>query len=85
LLDDVRARLAATDDWTTESLERLVRDVATAHTAKLGKLAQPVRVALTGSTASPGLFEVMAILGRDKTLARLDSARARIVLPPSSP
>jgi glutamyl-tRNA synthetase len=52
---------------------------------KLGKLAQPVRVALTGSTASPGLFEVMAILGREKTLARLDAARARIAAPSSSP
>jgi len=38
---------------------------------KMGQLAQPVRVALTGRTASPGLFEVMEVLGRDRTLARL--------------
>jgi glutamyl-tRNA synthetase len=85
LLDDVGARLAALSQWTAESLERLVRDVADAHGVKLGKLAQPVRVALTGSTASPGLFEVMAILGREKTLARLDAARAHVTKTPSSP
>jgi glutamyl-tRNA synthetase len=85
LLDDVGARLAALSQWTAESLERLVRDVADAHGVKLGKLAQPVRVALTGSTASPGLFEVMAILGREKTLARLGAARAHVTKTPSSP
>ncbi|HWP64418.1 MAG TPA: glutamate--tRNA ligase [Candidatus Limnocylindria bacterium] len=85
LLDDVRERLERLDVWTAEALERLVRDVASAHGLKLGKLAQPIRVALTGSTASPGLFEVMEILGREKTLGRLDAARARIVGAPSSP
>jgi glutamyl-tRNA synthetase len=53
------------------------------HGLKLGKLAQPVRVALTGGTASPGLFEVMEILGREKTLARLAAARAYILHTPS--
>ena len=41
---------------------------------KMGKLAQPVRVALTGRTASPGLFEVMSLLGRDRTRERLRRA-----------
>jgi glutamyl-tRNA synthetase len=43
---------------------------------KLGKLAQPVRVALTGGTVSPGIFEVCAILGKERTLARLAAATA---------
>jgi len=42
----------------------------------LGQLAQPVRVALTGGTVSPGIFEVMAVLGRERTLARLARAAA---------
>ena len=45
---------------------------------KLGKIAQPVRVALTGGTASPGIFEVMVVLGQDQTLARLDAALATL-------
>ena len=42
---------------------------------KLGKVAQPLRAALTGSNVSPSIFEVMAVLGRDETLARLENAR----------
>ena len=44
---------------------------------KLGQVAQPLRAALTGSTASPGIFEVMAVLGREETLARIADAVAR--------
>jgi len=43
---------------------------------KLGKIAQPVRVAVTGGTASPGLFEVLAVLGKDQTIKRIDRAVA---------
>jgi glutamyl-tRNA synthetase len=43
---------------------------------KLGKIAQPVRVALTGTTVSPGIFEVIAVLGREKVIARLEAAIA---------
>jgi glutamyl-tRNA synthetase len=78
VLDDLCARLARHTDWTHSGLEGVFRDVIAAHGMKLGKLAQPVRVAVTGGTASPGIFEVLAILGRDKTLARLAAARARI-------
>ena len=45
---------------------------------KLGKLAQPVRVAVTGGTASPGIFEVLDLLGKDRTVARLDRALSTI-------
>jgi glutamyl-tRNA synthetase len=61
-------RLAA---WDQAGLEALVREAAEAGDVKLGKIAQPLRAALTGSTTSPGLFEVMAVLGREETLGRL--------------
>jgi len=50
----------------------------TRHGVGLGKLAQPVRAALTGSTASPGIYEVLDVLGREKSLARLRAALAQI-------
>jgi glutamyl-tRNA synthetase len=77
-LDDLIARLGAIDAWTPETVERVVRETVATHDMKLGKLAQPVRVAVTGGTASPGIFEVLALLGRDTALARLGAARARI-------
>lgn len=58
--------------WDETALEALVRDQADKMEQKLGKLAQPLRAALTGSTASPGLFEVMEVLGREETLLRLE-------------
>jgi glutamyl-tRNA synthetase len=67
-------RLAAVDPWTDQSIEAAVRDYAAASGRQLGAVAQPLRAALTGSTASPGIFEVAAILGRNETLARLAAA-----------
>ncbi len=63
--------LKALDNWDEDALEAALRSAAEATGEKLGKLAQPLRAALTGSTASPGLFEVMAVLGRNEVLARL--------------
>jgi glutamyl-tRNA synthetase len=83
ILDELVARLVALAAWTPVALEAVFRDLTAHHGIKLGKLAQPVRVALTGSTASPGLFEVIEILGRDTTLARLAAARAYILHTPS--
>ena len=54
-----------------ESLESALRDFADGEDVKLGKVAQPLRAALTGATASPGIFDVMAVLGRDEVLGRL--------------
>ena len=62
--------------WTVPDLEQAVRRSAEEQGAKLGDLAQPLRAALVGSTASPGIFEVMAVLGRDETLARIGDAAA---------
>jgi len=77
---DVRGTLAAWRDavagkeWTAPSLEAATRDFAAARGVKLGAVAQPIRAAVTGSTASPPLFDVLAALGREETLARLDAA-----------
>jgi glutamyl-tRNA synthetase len=79
LLDDggreVMAKLLAeledVSDWAIEPLESAVREFAEAHELKLGKVAQPLRAALTGSTQSPPIFDVLAVLGRDEALGRL--------------
>ena len=52
----------------------LFRAIVEEHEVKLGKLAQPVRVALTGGTQSPGIFEVIDVIGKEKTLNRLGQA-----------
>jgi glutamyl-tRNA synthetase len=86
LLDGpARARLAALAEalrsvrsWDEAELEAAVRAQAEAAGVKLGQLAQPLRAALTGSAASPGIFEVMAVLGREEVLARLDDAVAGV-------
>src|SRR4051812_5049242 len=78
LLAEVGAVLAAQPDWTAAALEEAVRGFAEARGLKLGKVAQPLRAALTGSTVSPPIFEVAEVLGRDEMLHRLsDVAPAR--------
>jgi glutamyl-tRNA synthetase len=71
LLAAAHASLAALADWDSPSLEAAIREVAEASGVKLGKLAQPLRAALTGRTTSPGIFDVLALLGRDESLARI--------------
>ncbi len=61
-------------EWQPAALEQVVRDYALALDLGLGQIAQPLRAALTGSTASPGIFEVMAVLGPDEALARIADA-----------
>jgi glutamyl-tRNA synthetase len=61
-------------EWRGAALETKLRDFADTHGVKLGAVAQPLRAALTGSLASPGIFEVMELLGRDESLGRLDDA-----------
>jgi glutamyl-tRNA synthetase len=70
-LDGIIAKLEAVSDWTGPNVEAVVREHAEAIGAKLGQVAQPLRAALTGRATSPGLFDVMAVLGRDETLSRL--------------
>jgi glutamyl-tRNA synthetase len=66
--------LAALPDWRQETLENEARVFAETHHLKLGKLAQPLRAALTGATVSPPIFEVMQILGRGEALGRINDA-----------
>jgi glutamyl-tRNA synthetase len=72
VLEAIRAGIAGLASLDTEPLERLFHAVAEARGLAIGKVAQPVRVALTGGTASPGIYDVVQILGRDETLRRLD-------------
>jgi glutamyl-tRNA synthetase len=74
-LEDVRAALAAlAEPWTTETVEEAMRAVADRTGRKPKAIFQPLRVALTGTTVSPGIFETVALLGRDETLARVGRA-----------
>jgi glutamyl-tRNA synthetase len=74
-LEALVERLGGERDFTPEALERAYRELAQALGLKLVDLAQLTRLAVTGTTASPPLFEVLALLGREETLARLRAAR----------
>ena len=79
LLDDEARRhlslahraLAGIENWDHDAIDAAVREVATDAGLKLGKLAQPLRAALTGRTTSPGIFDVLLLLGKDESLARI--------------
>jgi glutamyl-tRNA synthetase len=71
LLGQISARLEGQADWTAEALEANLKPYAEELGLGLGKLAQPLRAALTGQTTSPGIFDVLALLGRDESLARI--------------
>lgn len=78
LTDDARAVLAGiepvledVEDWSVDALDAAVRAFAEARELKLGKVAQPLRAALTGRSTSPGVFDVLAVLGREESLARI--------------
>lgn len=62
---------AGIDDWNAATTEAAVRAFADAHGLKLGQVAQPLRAALTGKTTSPGLFDVLAVLGKEECLGRM--------------
>ncbi|MGC1445138.1 MAG: glutamate--tRNA ligase [Xanthobacteraceae bacterium] len=71
LLCGAAADLALVEPWTPEGTEQAVRTFAEQRGTKLGAVAQPLRAALTGRTTSPGIFEVLAVLGKVESLARL--------------
>jgi glutamyl-tRNA synthetase len=77
LIGRLRQTLETVAPWSAETTESAMRNYAEAHNLKLGAIAQPLRAALTGRTTSPGIFEVLAVLGREECLARLgDQATA---------
>ena len=71
-------RLEAVEPWTAQALESSVRTFAEETGRKLGKVAQPLRAALTGKATSPGIFDVLDVLGREESLARLHDQAAAV-------
>jgi glutamyl-tRNA synthetase len=78
VFEEIAREFADLPDFTPASMEPVLHRVAEKTGSKLGKVAQPMRVALTGGTVSPGIFEVMDVLGRDEVIRRLLRASLRI-------
>lgn len=76
LLKELYPRLKAQEEWSEAALEALLRGFAAEKGVKLGQVAQPLRAALTGSLETPGLFEILALLGKERALRRLERALA---------
>ncbi|HEX4296594.1 MAG TPA: glutamate--tRNA ligase [Devosia sp.] len=70
------ATLDGVSDWTVPAIDAAIRAFAEARGLKLGKVAQPLRAALTGRTVSPGIFEVMVLIGKAESLARISDQAA---------
>jgi len=78
LFEEIAREFRALPEFTPAAVEPVLHRVAEKTGAKLGKVAQPIRVALTGGTVSPGIFEVMDVLGRDEVVRRLSGASNKI-------
>jgi glutamyl-tRNA synthetase len=76
-LDAFMTEVTGLDSWTRDALEDTARRLAEARGQKLGKIAQPLRAALAGSSVSPPIFEVMEVLGREEALGRIEDALGR--------
>lgn len=76
LLESVEAALARCSEWDATALENAVRRVAEDAGIGLGKVAQPLRAALTGRTTSPGIFDVLVLLGKGESIARINDVIA---------
>jgi glutamyl-tRNA synthetase len=70
-LRELRPFLAAAN-WTHEGLQKALEDFCKSKNLGMGKVAQPIRVAVTGTTISPAIYDTLLIVGRDKALARID-------------
>ncbi|MGH8201566.1 MAG: glutamate--tRNA ligase, partial [Steroidobacteraceae bacterium] len=77
MLAKVRERLGALPEWSATGIHGALNDLATASGAGLGKIAQPVRVAVTGTAVSPPIDATLELLGRARSLARIDAALGR--------
>jgi glutamyl-tRNA synthetase len=85
ILADVRARLPAAEPFDVDTVEAALRGVVERRGVKPQEVFQPLRVAIAGTTVSPGIFESVAVLGRERTLERIDAALDRPVPAPRSP
>ena len=74
LLDEVYELLETIPEWTADALEASLKSQAEARDIGFGKLAQPLRAALTGRATSPGIFDVLSLLGREESLQRINAA-----------
>jgi glutamyl-tRNA synthetase len=83
-LGAVRSRLNALSEWSAASLHEAVNNVAAELQLGLGKIAQPIRVAVSGTSVSPPIDVTLEILGRETTLRRIDKAIAYAVGPTAS-
>jgi len=78
LLTELAAKLKIVEPFTHDNIEKAFNEIVTTRAIKLGKLAQPVRVALTGGTVSPGIFDVLEVMGKEKTIARIEAAVGQV-------
>jgi glutamyl-tRNA synthetase len=78
LLEEARRALQETEPFVLEGIEAALRGIVDERAVKPGQVFQPIRVAIAGTTVSPGIFESIALLGRDETLRRIDAALARL-------
>jgi len=74
LLAELAGKLKTLEPLVHDEIEKVFNEIVTAKSMKLGKLAQPVRVALTGGTVSPGIYDVIEVMGRDKVVSRIEVA-----------
>ena len=77
-LQALRDALAELEDWQADAIHKLIDDVAEAHELKMGKIAQPLRVAATGGGVSPSIDATVELIGKTRTIARLDAALVHI-------
>ena len=71
IIKEITEKLAQLNDFTQDKIEKIFMDIVNERGLKLGQVAQPIRVVITGSTVSPGIYEVLEIVGKEKTLKRL--------------
>jgi len=74
LLSTLVDRLKAVEPFTHAEIEKVFNALVAEKGLKLGKIAQPVRVALTGGTVSPGIYEVIEVMGKERTIRRIEDA-----------
>jgi glutamyl/glutaminyl-tRNA synthetase len=74
ILKEFKEELSALKCWDEKSIEDIVREIASSLQIKGGKIIHPIRVALTGKKIGPGLFELIVVLGQEKTIKRLEEA-----------